>query len=87
MKSTILLVEDDVTIYSGTTILGGDTVIGHGSVIGGNVWLVTSVPPYSKVYNKRAVNEPVVTPYRSTVALDPPSQNHVNREQQIMYYI
>jgi serine O-acetyltransferase len=51
---------DDVTIYSGATILGGDTVIGRGSVIGGNVWLVTSVPPYSKVYNERSVSEPVV---------------------------
>lgn len=40
--------EDHVTIYSGATILG-DTVIGEGSVIGGNVWLVNSVPPRSKV--------------------------------------
>jgi serine O-acetyltransferase len=44
-------IEDDVTIYAGATILGGDTVVGRGSVIGGNVWLVSSVPPYSKVYN------------------------------------
>ncbi|MBI4517983.1 MAG: serine acetyltransferase [Deltaproteobacteria bacterium] len=45
-------IEDDVTIYSGATILGGDTVIGKGSVIGGNVWLVESVPPGSKIsYN------------------------------------
>jgi len=42
-------IEDDVTIYSGATILGGDTVIGHGSVVGGNVWLIESVPPHSKV--------------------------------------
>jgi serine O-acetyltransferase len=41
--------EDHVTIYSGATILGGKTVIGEGSVIGGNVWLVESVPPHSKV--------------------------------------
>ncbi len=41
--------EDDVTIYSGATILGGDTTIGKGSVIGGNVWLVESVPPHSKL--------------------------------------
>jgi serine O-acetyltransferase len=52
--------EDDVTIYSGTTILGGETVIGRGAVIGGNVWLVTSVPPYAKVYNVRSSSEPVV---------------------------
>ncbi len=44
-------VEDGVIIYAGATILGGDTVIGHNSVIGGNVWLIHSVPPYSKVYN------------------------------------
>ena len=42
-------IEDDATIYSGATILGGDTVIGAGSVIGGNVWLVHSVPPRSKI--------------------------------------
>jgi serine O-acetyltransferase len=42
--------EDGVTVYAGATILGGETVIGRGSVIGGNVWLVSSVPPYSKVF-------------------------------------
>lgn len=46
-------VEDNVVIYAGTTILGGDTVIGHDSIIGGNVWLTSSVPPYSKVYNSQ----------------------------------
>ncbi|NLL84422.1 MAG: serine acetyltransferase [Lentisphaerae bacterium] len=46
-------VEDHVVIYAGATILGGDTVIGHNSVIGGNVWLLHSVPPYSKVYNQQ----------------------------------
>lgn len=45
--------EDDVTIYSGATILGGKTVIGRGSVIGGNVWLVDSVPPFSKLTYKQ----------------------------------
>ncbi|MBM4357170.1 MAG: serine acetyltransferase [Deltaproteobacteria bacterium] len=44
--------EDDVTIYSGATILGGDTVIGRGSVVGGNVWLVKSVPPNSKIFGR-----------------------------------
>lgn len=42
-------IEDDVIIYSGTTILGGDTIIGARSVIGGNVWIVESVPPDSRV--------------------------------------
>lgn len=41
--------EDDVIVYAGATILGGETVVGRGSVIGGNVWLVTSVPPFSRV--------------------------------------
>ena len=39
-----------VTVYAGSTILGGDTVIGEHSVVGGNVWLVESLPPSSKVY-------------------------------------
>ncbi|MEB2313896.1 MAG: serine acetyltransferase [Sorangiineae bacterium] len=43
---------DDVTIYAGATILGGDTVIGAGSIIGGNVWLVKSVPPKSKLFGR-----------------------------------
>ncbi|MBM4047386.1 MAG: serine acetyltransferase [Planctomycetes bacterium] len=41
--------EDNVTIYANATILGGDTVIGRGSTIGGNVWLIESVPPGTKV--------------------------------------
>jgi serine O-acetyltransferase len=41
--------EDEVTIYAGATILGGETVIGHGSVIGGNVFIVESVPPNSRI--------------------------------------
>lgn len=45
--------EDDVTVYAHATILGGDTVIGRGSVIGGNVWLVQSVPPGSKVFGRQ----------------------------------
>jgi serine O-acetyltransferase len=43
-------VEDDVVIYANTTILGGDTVVGRGSIIGGNVWLLQSVPPNSRIY-------------------------------------
>jgi serine O-acetyltransferase len=54
-------IEDNVTIYAGATILGGDTVIGHDSVIGGNVWLVQSVPPFSRVYNSVS-SEPIVEP-------------------------
>jgi serine O-acetyltransferase len=43
--------EDNVIIYSGATILGGNTIIGHHSVIGGNVWLTSSIPPYSVLYH------------------------------------
>lgn len=58
---------DRVTIYSGATVLGGDTVIGEGSVIGGNVWVVRSVPPNSKVtYDAQMSttrNSPDCSPY------------------------
>lgn len=42
------IVEDDVVIYANATILGRIT-IGRGSSIGGNVWLVDSVPPNSRI--------------------------------------
>jgi len=42
-------IQDNVVIYAGATILGGDTVIGSGSVIGGNVWVIDSIPPGTKV--------------------------------------
>ncbi|MCO4292509.1 serine O-acetyltransferase [Solitalea sp. MAHUQ-68] len=45
-------IEDNVVIYSGATILGGETIIGHDSIIGGNVWLTSSIAPYSKVYHQ-----------------------------------
>jgi serine O-acetyltransferase len=45
-------IEDNVVIYANATILGGDTTIGHDSEIGGSVWLIESVPPNSRVYNK-----------------------------------
>jgi len=48
-------IEDSVTVYAGATILGGETIIGHDSVVGGNVWLVRSVPPYSRVETSPAV--------------------------------
>lgn len=44
-------IEDNVVIYAGATILGGQTVIGHDSVIGGNVWLTSSVKPFTTVYH------------------------------------
>jgi serine O-acetyltransferase len=43
-----------VTIYAGATIMGGDTVVGEGSTIGANVFLTTSVPPYSLVVLEEA---------------------------------
>ncbi len=45
-------IEDNVVIYAGATILGGNTVIGYDSIIGGNVWIVKSVPPKSRIYYK-----------------------------------
>jgi serine O-acetyltransferase len=45
-------IESNVVIYANATILGGDTTIGSGSIIGGNVWLVTSVAPNSRVYHR-----------------------------------
>jgi serine O-acetyltransferase len=44
-------VGDNVVIYANATILGGETKIGHDSEIGGSVWLISSVPPNSRVYN------------------------------------
>ena len=46
--------EDNVTIYAGATILGGNTIVGANSVIGGNVWITSSIPADSVVYNKPA---------------------------------
>ena len=45
-------IKDNVVIYAGATILGGETTVGESSIIGGNVWLVNSVPPHSKIYYK-----------------------------------
>jgi len=50
------IVEDDVTIYSGATILGRVT-IGRGAIIGGNVWLVHSVPPESRITQAQSRQE------------------------------
>jgi serine O-acetyltransferase len=41
---------DRVVIYANATVLGGDTSIGADSVIGGNVFLTSSVPPGSLVF-------------------------------------
>ena len=46
------IVEDNVVIYSGATILGR-VCIGKNSMIGGNVWLTHSVPPDSKILQKK----------------------------------
>lgn len=48
------ILEDHVTVYSNASILGRITV-GHHSVIGGNVWLTTSVPPESRILQRKAV--------------------------------
>ncbi|GHV63960.1 serine acetyltransferase [Bacteroidia bacterium] len=48
------IIEDNVVIYSNSTILGRIT-IGHDSVIGGNIWQVFSVPPHSRIVQKKAI--------------------------------
>jgi serine O-acetyltransferase len=49
-------IENDVVIYANATILGGETVIGRGSVVGGNVWLTSSIPAGSIVYQRSEVH-------------------------------
>ncbi len=41
---------DRVVIYANATVLGGDTTIGSDTIVGGNVFLTSSVPPGSLVY-------------------------------------
>ncbi len=41
---------DRVVIYANATVLGGDTVVGDDSIVGGNVFLTSSVPAGSIVY-------------------------------------
>jgi serine O-acetyltransferase len=48
------VLEDHVIVYSNSTILGRIT-IGRHTVIGGNIWQVNSVPPYSRIIQKKAV--------------------------------
>lgn len=45
-------IQDHVIIYAGATILGGNTTIGHHSTVGGNVWLTSSIEPYTTVYHQ-----------------------------------
>ncbi|MDR2449291.1 MAG: serine acetyltransferase [Prevotellaceae bacterium] len=47
------VIEDHVIIYANSTILGRIT-IGHHSIIGGNIWQVYSVPPHSRIVQKKA---------------------------------
>lgn len=48
------ILEDNVTVYSNSSILGRITV-GHDSVIGGNIWLTNSVPPRSRILQRKAI--------------------------------
>lgn len=54
------ILEDNVTVYSNASILGRITV-GHDTVIGGNVWLTQSVPPFSRILQRRAVTTQTFT--------------------------
>jgi serine O-acetyltransferase len=53
------IVEDNVVIYAGATILGRVT-IGRSTVIGGNVWVTNSLPPFSRVVQKRPKDIPFI---------------------------
>jgi len=46
---------DRVVIYANATVLGGDTIVGDDSIVGGNVFLTSSVPPNSIVYQSSQV--------------------------------
>ncbi|MDR3269393.1 MAG: serine acetyltransferase [Tannerella sp.] len=51
------ILEDNVIVYSNSTVLGRIT-IGRNTVIGGNVWLTNSVPPHSRIIQRRASGSP-----------------------------
>ena len=42
-------IEDRVVLYANATVLGGRTIVGHDSVVGSNVWLTSSIDPYTTV--------------------------------------
>jgi serine O-acetyltransferase len=48
-------IEDRVVLYANATVLGGETIVGHDSILGGNVWLTSSCPPFSIVYQASQV--------------------------------
>ena len=52
------ILEDNVTVYSGTTILGRVT-IGKGTIIGGNVWITSDVPAGSKIVQRGSASASV----------------------------
>jgi serine O-acetyltransferase len=43
-------IRDGVVIYANATVLGGDTVVGADTIIGGNVFVTSSVPAGSVLY-------------------------------------
>jgi serine O-acetyltransferase len=43
-------IRDGVVIYANATVLGGDTVVGTDTIIGGNVFVTSSVPSGSVLY-------------------------------------
>ncbi len=53
------IIGDRVTIYANATVLGRITV-GEDSIIGGNVWLTQSVPPKSRILQRKAEDLPLV---------------------------
>ena len=58
MMSRLLLVRYDMSLNTEIDVVtmvllgGADINGGRGSIIGGSVWIIESVPPFSKVYNR-----------------------------------
>ena len=50
---TILILEDDVIVYSNATILGRITV-GRGATVGGNIWVTENVPAGARIVQTKA---------------------------------
>lgn len=50
------IIEDHVTVYSNASVLGRIT-IGEGSIIGGNIWITHDVPPFSRISQRKAIED------------------------------
>jgi len=49
-EPSVWRIGDRVVVYANATVLGGDTVVGSDTIIGGNVFVTSSVPAGSVLY-------------------------------------